>query len=86
MKFKRRKSERLSGGVCVIFEEELDASDDGSIQPFQIIASSAGVTFDGLSSTLESRAELDQFAKAVADAWKEHEALKPKILRSLAGH
>lgn len=46
---------------------------------FTITGCPTGVYLSGTSSTFSSLEDLDKFAKAVSDAWREHEKLKPKI-------
>jgi hypothetical protein len=84
MKFKREKLD-LPTGVAVFFTES-GTDQEGELEPFQIIANRRGVRFEGKSPTLESIMDLDAFAKTVSEAWKDHLALKPTILRTGAGH
>ncbi len=53
---------------------------------FEIVASRRGIEFRGESPHLESVGDLDIFAKAVGDAWKDHLALLPKLATTLSGH
>lgn len=49
------------------------------IDGFAIVASKEGVSVSGLSPTFKTENDLDDFAKAVADAWRDHLKLKPKL-------
>lgn len=51
--------------------------------PFKVEADGMGLNFAGtLRAPLDSRASLQDFARLIADAWKEHLKLAPKISKS----
>jgi hypothetical protein len=77
LKFSKNKFDTLDGSVKV-----RNTSDDGH---FFLEASRAGVHISG-ELDFTSLADLETFAKTMADTWKEHTRLKPKIETSLAGH
>ena len=52
---------------------------------FFIEAGRAGVEMSG-KFTISDFKDLQPFAKAVSDAWREHQRLLPKITRTLSGH
>jgi hypothetical protein len=78
MKFERKKISALTGNTEVHFS--LDSSD------FKIIADQSGIRLRGESPTLYENEELQSFAKAVSDAFKDHLKLKPKLVSTLSGH
>jgi hypothetical protein len=71
MKFHRRKESSLLGHTVVIYE----------LGKFQMEASQFGVSLHGESPLLENMADLQEFARVMSDAWKDHLSLKPEILR-----
>lgn len=77
MKFLRTKFDSLDGKTVVALTSEDDK--------FQLKASRSGVMING-ELEIEGMQELDQFAKLLSDAWKEHLRLKPKLQSSLSGH
>lgn len=85
MKFNRHKKDHLTLGDVV--EHELAVPDLPDAYPpvFSLLASREGVLVRG-AIKFESNADLQAFAKALSDAWKDHLSLKPKIVTSLAGH
>jgi hypothetical protein len=58
--------------------------EDGvTVLPFKCEASAEGVNFAGsLKKPLTSRAELQDFARLIADVWTEHIKLAPRITKS----
>lgn len=82
MKFNKAKATTLDNRTVVSFTE-----DSGQPFPFTIKCSSSGMTFEGnMSKEIVTHSDLQAFAKAVAEAWSEHQKLAPKIVSSLAGH
>jgi hypothetical protein len=77
MKIKREKHE-VMGSVFWLFQIEETS--------FAIRADKQGIRFLGDSPYLENQEELQEFAKLVADAWREHHKLKPRLTTNLAGH
>lgn len=71
--FKREKYSSLSGMTTVRLEQIT-----GHPYPFKICCDSAGINFDGILC-IESQSELQDFARLIGDAWKEHLLLAPKI-------
>lgn len=53
---------------------------------FDIAANIEGVVLSGISPALDSYGELNDFAKALSDAYKDHLTLKPKIVTNISGH
>jgi len=53
---------------------------------FDITANIQGVVISGISPALDNYKELDDFAKALAEAFKDYQQIKPKILRNIQGH
>lgn len=54
---------------------------------FCVQATPSGVELMGpLSTEISDREELDHYAQLVAEGWKEHIKLIPKISRTLSGH
>jgi predicted Zn-dependent protease with MMP-like domain len=82
-KYNREKKDSLLGETVVEFREVNDAAEETG---FKIIGSPRGVELSGSSSVFTSNSDLQLFAKAVSDAWREHEKLRPKIIASIAGH
>lgn len=76
-KFVKTKYDSLDGKVIVAYTTEDSA--------FSMKASRAGVTFQG-ELTLESQAELQEFAKLLSDVWTDHRKLVPKLSSTLSGH
>ncbi len=83
IKFNRRKME-LPEGKIVVYHEHAVA--EKSISAFTLVASREGVGFQGDSLVLRDRQELDAFAKALTDAWKDHRSLLPKLIAPGEGH
>lgn len=53
---------------------------DSESEIFEIWATGQGIKFMGNSPVIETEEELQQFASGVADAWKEHRGMKPKLI------
>lgn len=76
--FKREKVSSLAGPTEVRFTEESEAVDNGG-SPFRIVASKAGVRFEGNSTLIEDMSELQAFAELVSQAYQAHHELRPKL-------
>jgi hypothetical protein len=83
MKFTKQKLSGLDGKTRAIFTED---STKENRAPFVVIGDATGVHISGESPVLSTKADFMSFAKAVGDAAKEYELLKPKLARSLSGH
>jgi hypothetical protein len=85
MKFKREKVPNLMGEAEVRFTEEpKEDQQDAPYPPLQITASKRGVFLSGNSTWIEGMDDLQSFAKAMSDAWRDHVKLKPQIHRAAA--
>lgn len=85
VRFKEEKSPGLLGLVVVQTEVGQDDKPLEADNPFQIRADKGGIQFRGTSRRIESRQDLEDFAKAMDRAWRAHMAAKPKVLNE-AGH
>lgn len=81
LKFKRVQFSGIDGQPKTRQVEVKEAGIDG----FSIEASGVGIKVKG-EMTITMREDLQPFAKAVADAWKDHVAFRPKLNTNLAGH
>lgn len=81
--FKKEKTEKLDGVVYTTWTEVTDRAN-----PFKVEASKKGVRFLGeMASEIFGEKDLNNFAAAVAEAWKEHNSLKATIImQSPTGH
>ncbi len=80
--FTVEKFSGIDGKMTYSFTEKSDAK-----IPFVAYAKPSGMTFSGtLSKEISNDAELSEFARFIADVWKAHLKLAPKIQTSLAGH
>jgi hypothetical protein len=77
MEFIKKKIE-LDGRAEVSFTQ-IPHTDEKPFPPFQIICTGRGVRLEGKSCTVTDMQDLQDFAKAVSEAWKQHLMLKPKI-------
>jgi hypothetical protein len=59
--------------------------DDKKLDDFYIEASRAGVELSG-KLQITTFPDLNPFAKALADAWRDHQKWKPRITSTLSGH
>lgn len=81
MEFKKPfKMSGIDGQAKVVFTLV-----EPAISTFQIEASRQGVKLRG-ELELTQFVDLQPFAKAVTDAWREHLKLVPKISKTLSGH
>ncbi len=85
IRFKRKKVSSLLGHTEVRFTEQSSQTDEDA-NPFTIIADHVGVWFRGNSFHLETVEALEVFAKAVSDAWLDHESLRKHIRAEIMGH
>ena len=83
MTFTKKKENSLTGLTEIRFIQ--DETKDTSF-PFHIVADKQGVHFCGESTVIESREQLESLAEAVGWAWGEHLKMKPKFVKTLAGH
>ncbi len=79
LKFTRTKVDNLMGQTEVRFTED-------EAKEFVVAATREGVAFRGNSPTISDRAELDEFARVLSLAWKEHRGLIPQFARTVSGH
>lgn len=75
--FIRTKFDSLDGKTIVAFTTDDDA--------FQLRSNKSELILKGELS-IDSEADLQAFAKLMADAWTEHRRLKPKLQTTLSGH
>ncbi len=75
MKFTKEKRSHLLGHTEVVFTEVSEKE-----KPFTMTADQTGVHFQGFSTTIENRGQLDEFAKALSDAWEAHREQIPVIV------
>lgn len=80
MKFEKEKIVGIAGPQVHFYEAGNKESG------FSIIADKRGIRTEGSSPYLENAADLEAFAKAVSDAWKQHQMLRVKIISPFEGH
>lgn len=85
MEFKKTKITGISGEPEMHYVEK-SSHEASPLQAFRIIALPSGIQFEGNSPVIQTRTQLDKYAKIIGDAWTEHEKMKPKIVTTLAGH
>lgn len=79
LEFIRNKYDGLDGKTKVSFQE-LDSQ-------FTVVCDQEGVRFKGeMKEPIGTMDELQGLAELTSTAWKEHQALKPKLVTSLSGH
>lgn len=77
--FLKSKFSNLLGQAQVDFTEH----NSNDVMPFIIRCTASGINFEGtLKKSISSQDELQEFARMIADAWKEHKSLSPKIVRA----
>lgn len=75
----KAKFDGLDGRTTVTYTEN-NASDN----PFKITCTAQGITLSGkMEKVLTSNDELQDFARLIAEAWKDHTRLKPRIITSV---
>ena len=80
--FLKTKYTAIDNKTIVAFTEQ-----SGSAHEFSVKASGQGIWFEGaLSHKIDNEKELNDFARLIGDAWKEHQKLAPKIVMTAAGH
>lgn len=85
MKFLKTKTDALDGQVEVKYTQQVEGK-DAPFPPFRIVARRDGVHFEGTSAKITDMKDLQEFAKIVSDAWKDHTSLQVKIATTLSGH
>jgi hypothetical protein len=77
IQFEKSKYSGIDGRTYVAFTQKNSTQE----KPFQIIASPSGVSFKGTmeGEIQKNLPEMQDFARMVAEAWKEHLRLKPII-------
>lgn len=78
MKFTKKKNQTVEGGAEVVYTQ-VPHGEEQPFPPFKIIASKLGVKFEGQSCTVTDMEELQEFAKVLSEAWKDHRNLIPKL-------
>lgn len=74
-KFYKDKFTRLDGLTVVSWVEDAVVA-----TPFTVCADRTGVNFKGtLKEPISDKKQLNDFARLIADAWKEHVKLAPKV-------
>ncbi len=84
MKFKRLKKAGLMDAVEIHFVETSQGEDHPD--PFTMIATGSGIRMQGRSRVIYTMEDLQSWAKAVDDVYREHQTLKPKLSATLSGH
>ncbi len=82
MKFEKQpKFSDMAGKPVVAFTD----ADDKGLEAMQIHATPEGVRFTK-SPVFHDMEELDAFAEALSQAWREHMRMRPKIVAQASGH
>jgi hypothetical protein len=81
MKFSRVQFTQIDGEP----KSRYTLEGDERLDPFCIEASRAGVELKN-DLAITKNEDMQPFAKAVADAWKDHLKFKPKLSKTLSGH
>lgn len=76
MKFEKKKVDGLNGPVMIF---SLTAATDDPMG-FEIWADKRGIQLRGYSPPLEGESDLQDLAKVVSDAWREHLKMKPRLI------
>lgn len=85
MKFIKTKTSALDGETEVKYTQQVEGK-DAPFPPFRIVARKDGMHFEGQSAKITDMKDLQDFAKVVSDAWKDHTSLQVKISTTISGH
>lgn len=81
--FRVDKYSALDGKTTVAFIQERKETGE----PFTIKVNQSGMSFSGsMDQPISDKVQLNDLARLIGDAWKEHMKLVPKLTSSLSGH